>query len=299
MSAHSGFSSVASQTADLFALTDEQILQIEPDAQDVQVFDGERSDRMDPLREDLQLLASGAARPGADQRQQEQGNQEHGNAAAADDGGKAVATSTNITTNATAQNSTSTNAASNNSAEAPHWLAERMNDPRHGAEARELWQGAHAARQEASAFREVFAKPEDARAAASRARMLDEIDRAYFGAPGNAPEQISASRAQLAATMLREDPAAFREMVFAGLRALEAAGQPGSGARNEFVAPPFRAASSGDAAQATQAAVAEIPSPPTPGRSPAPSPTPSSSQSAQQPHATTHHPETQPPHEAR
>ena len=40
--------------------------------------------------------------------------------------------------------------------------------------------------------------------------------------------------------MLREDPAAFREMVFAGLRALETAAQQGSSA--EVVAPPFRAA---------------------------------------------------------
>jgi hypothetical protein len=54
-----------------------------------------------------------------------------------------------------------------------------------------------------------------ARAAAERARLLDDIDRAYFA--GDATQ-----RAQLAAMMLREDPAAFREMVFEGLRALEA-----------------------------------------------------------------------------
>jgi hypothetical protein len=101
-----------------------------------------------------------------------------------------------------------------------------------------------AAHQEASAFREVFAKPEDARTAANRARMLDEIDQAYFGASGKAPEQVSASRAQLAAMMMREDPAAFREMVFAGLRALEDAGKQGSSASNAAVAPPLRAASS-------------------------------------------------------
>jgi len=62
-----------------------------------------------------------------------------------------------------------------------------------------------------------------AKTAAERARTLDEIDAAYFGAAAGTPEQVSASRAQLAQQMLRDDPAAFREMVFAGLRALEGA----------------------------------------------------------------------------
>src|SRR5690349_6721703 len=73
-----------------------------------------------------------------------------------------------------------------------------------------------------------------AKTAADRARLLDDIDRAYFGAQGSSPEQARASRAELAQMMLREDPAAFREMVFAGLRALQ----------ESNVAPPFRAASS-------------------------------------------------------
>jgi hypothetical protein len=82
-----------------------------------------------------------------------------------------------------------------------------------------------------------FAAPEDVRAlaelypggltqaktAAERARTLDEIDAAYFGADAGTPDQVSASRAQLAQRMMRDDPAAFREMVFAGLRALESA----------------------------------------------------------------------------
>ena len=62
-----------------------------------------------------------------------------------------------------------------------------------------------------------------AKTAAERARLLDDIDRAYFGAQGSTAEQVRASRAELAQMMLREDPAAFREMVFAGLRALETA----------------------------------------------------------------------------
>jgi hypothetical protein len=74
---------------------------------------------------------------------------------------------------------------------------------------------------EAAAYREVFAKPDDARAAAERARTLDDIDRAYFTGD-------TTQRSQLAAMMMREDPAAFREMVFEGLRALEAANASGT-----------------------------------------------------------------------
>lgn len=125
--------------------------------------------------------------------------------------------------------------------EPPPWLAAQMKDPWSGEEAREFWNGVQQARSEAAAYRAAFATPEDARslkelypggvnearAAASRSRLLDEIDRSFFGATGATPEQTSAARAQLAAMMLREDPAAFREMVFAGLRALEA--EKGSG----------------------------------------------------------------------
>jgi len=60
--------------------------------------------------------------------------------------------------------------------------ADVMNDPQRGDEARELWQGVERERQEAAAYREVFAQPAEARAAAERARALDEIDRAYFAA---------------------------------------------------------------------------------------------------------------------
>ena len=129
--------------------------------------------------------------------------------------------------------------------EPPAWLAAQMKDPWGGEEAREFWDGVQQARTEAAAYRAAFASPEDARAlkelypggvnearaAAERGRLLEEIDRAYFGAAGNSPEQLSASRAQLAQRMLREDPAAFREMVAAGLQALQEAGQ-GSGGTN-------------------------------------------------------------------
>jgi hypothetical protein len=230
---------------DLFALTDEQILQMEPDAQDVETFAGERTDRMDPLREDLDLLDSAALTRAPD------GVRSHEtDGANANDGPKAVPTNTSHSAevagrgSSTAESSTTApaNVARVESTEAPAWLTERMNDPQIGAEARALWDGMQVTRKEASAFREVFAKPEDARVAAERARTLDDFDRAYFGAAGTPPEQIAASRSQLATQMLREDPAAFREMVFAGLRALEAAAQQGSSA--DVVAPPFRAASS-------------------------------------------------------
>lgn len=128
--------------------------------------------------------------------------------------------------------------------EPPPWLAAQMKDPWSGEEAKEFWNGVQQARSEAEAYRAALASPEDARAlkelypggvnearaAASRSRLLDEIDRSFFGATGATPEQTSAARAQLAAMMLSEDPAAFREMVFAGLRALEAAEKGSAGA---------------------------------------------------------------------
>jgi hypothetical protein len=146
----------------------------------------------------------------------------------------------------------------------PEWLAQRMKDPWNGDEAREFWQGIQSERQDVAAYREVFAKPEDARAlkelypggvgeareVAERARVLDDIDRAYFGTAGKSAQEVSASREQLAQTMMRENPAAFREMVFAGLRALEQSGaQTGNGTGLQTNATP---ASDGSGAARTQ-----------------------------------------------
>src|SRR5579883_997628 len=141
--------------------------------------------------------------------------------------------------------------------EPPPVLAQMMADPESGAEARELWSGIQEARAEVAAYRACFASPEEARAlkelypggaaearaAAERARMLDEIDAAYFGGSGSSPEQASAARA------------AFREMVFAGLRALENAAAVSEAAPVSLAAaprtqgvkaePPFGAAASG------------------------------------------------------
>jgi hypothetical protein len=184
---------------DLFAQTDEQILEIEPDGALVA-----------PASSRLAREVAPVAR------------------ATSDATGSAEDSEDNVTIEFSRSASNNSQSATHHSpiishdpGTPPQWLAERMADPQSGAEARELWNGVQRSRQEAAAFREVFAKPEDARAAAERSRLLDDIDHAYFTGD-------SSQRAQLAATMLREDPAAFREMVFAGLRALEETGQPGS-----------------------------------------------------------------------
>jgi len=169
---------------ELFVLTDEQILEIEPEAQDVTV-------REDVAQGDSRASAAAAANEGESRGARQVEEQRQGTQA-----GVPVLL------------------------DPPAWLAETMNDPQRGAEARALWEGAQRAEKEAASYREVFARPEEARAAAERARVLDDIDRAYFA--GDASQ-----RAQLAAMMMREDPGAFREMVFEGLRTLEATGQPG------------------------------------------------------------------------
>jgi hypothetical protein len=180
---------------DLFVLTDEQILEIEPEPQDVTV-------RESALQGDGPAVVSSTAN-------------------ARNDGGSRDANGIDTPSAAAAeQNAQSAQAGVPVLLDPPAWLAETMNDPQRGAEARALWEGAQRAEREAASFREIFAKPEVARAAAERARALDDIDRAYFAGD-------SSQRTQLAAMMMREDPAAFREMVFAGLRALEAAEQPG------------------------------------------------------------------------
>src|SRR5579883_2160987 len=136
--------------------------------------------------------------------------------------------------------------------EPPPVLAQMMADPESGAEARELWSGIQEARAEVAAYRACFASPEEARAlkelypggaaearaAAERARVLDEIDAAYFGGAGSSPEQASAARAALAERLLRENPAAVSEA---------APASPAAAPRPQGVTaePPFGAAASG------------------------------------------------------
>ena len=211
----------ASTPHDLFALTDEQILEIEPEAQDATVSRG-------PWPVPLEEKPGGQGQAGAEPAPNGPGNR-----AAAEK----PKPESQVTTNSSSTEHGIPH--TEHAPEPPPWLAEQMKDPWSGEEARELWNGVQQARQEAAAYRAAFATPEDAhalkelypggvneaRATTERARVLDDFDRAYFGTAGKSAQEVSASRAQLAQTMLREDPAAFREMVFAGLRALEDLGK--------------------------------------------------------------------------
>ena len=213
-----------SSVHDLFVLSDEQILEIEPQA--------------------AATGNAGALTPTEQTSVSADGNA--GAPAAADTTHQSPAVN-----HQTANQSPSAGHQIDPSLEPPAWLAAQMKDSWGGEEAREFWNGVQQARSEAAAYRAAFATPEDARAlkelypggvsearaAAERGRLLEEIDRAYFGAAGNSPEQLSASRAQLAQRMLREDPAAFREMVAAGLQALQEAEQGSGGASNQTTLP--------------------------------------------------------------
>src|SRR2546428_4997368 len=226
---------------DLFALTDEQILEIEPEGEALP---------SQPNGTASAVISGEARNPSSSETADEAARS------------KRDSSSPSAPRNDGAEASSRNLALTSNDAEPPPWLAAQMKDPWSGEEARELWNGVQQAQSEAAAYREAFASPEDARAlkelypggvneartAAERARVLDDIDRAYFGAPGKSAQKVSVSRAQLAQTMLRENPAAFREMVFAGLRALEEPGaQTGSSVGSRFSTTP--AATESTAAQ--------------------------------------------------
>src|ERR1700687_4957251 len=172
-----------SSAADLFALSDEQILEIAPEkevASGAWPLDSARSERV--ASADSATAANQALPP--------------------------------------PQSKGATSASVVGETEPPAWLAAQMKDAWGGEEAREFWDGVQQARSEAAAYRAAFATPEDARAlkelypggvsearaVAERARLLDEVDRAYFGATGNSPEQLSASRAPHAARRSRGVP---------------------------------------------------------------------------------------------
>jgi len=193
----------ASTPRELFALTDEQILEIGPQGTN------------DGAGVEQPLLAVSGQNAGEDHAIQNSGGGDRSSASALSEVAERPVQSREAVL----------------PVEPPPWLAHMMADPRSGAEARDLWTGIQQARQEAAAFREVFAKPEEARAAAERSRALQEIDAAFYGGAGKPPEEASAARAALAQRLMREDPAAFREMVFAGLRALEEAGTAAPGQR--------------------------------------------------------------------
>lgn len=190
---------------ELFVLTDEQILEIEPEGQNAQSSSAAPSSEGASVAP-ASLPAGTSANARGEMRQLEAG------AAQSPPSNKPALAQPAMDQQAPVPNH-----------DPPAWLAAQMKDPWNGEEARAHWNGVVQAQQEAAAYREVFARPEEARASAERARVLDEFDRAYFGAPGKPAEELSASRSQLARRMMREDPTAFREMVFAGLRTLEEA----------------------------------------------------------------------------
>jgi len=205
---------------DLFALTDEQILEIEPEVE-------QRGPAPTVISGEARNLSSSDVADAAGLSKRDSSSP----SAPRNDGIRESAPGAAATSNESQL--------AQSEAAPPGWLAAQMKDPWTGKEAQELWNGVQQAKSEAAAYRAAFATPEDARALkelypggvtearaiAERARLLDDIDRSYFGAAGNSGEQTSAARVQLAQTLLREDPAAFREMVFAGLRALEEAGK--------------------------------------------------------------------------
>lgn len=238
----------ASTAHELFALTDEQILEIEPEGE-VSVAPG-FSPASSPTRASgssapADVIPSEARDRGNTFESSESKSSRHDSSSPEAPRNDSQEQSTNgVQAAGEGPRTTSHQSAvtSHAPAEPPPWLAAQMKDPWGGGEARELWNGVLQARSEAAAYRAAFATPEDARAlkelypggvdeareSATRARLLEDIDRAYFGVPGVSTEQTSAARADLAQRMLREDPAAFREMVFAGLRVLEQA-EKGSG----------------------------------------------------------------------
>src|SRR5437660_12459768 len=192
MQSQSGVSSSgngASTPHDLFVLTDEQILEIEPEAQDVQVAGGQLPDGPLPTGWRQSASVAPASLPAVSDTAPQDANRRL----------EAGATQASQSTENDAQAGVPV------PQEPPPWLAEQMKDPWSGEEARELWNGVQQARQEAAAYRAAFANPEDARAlkelypggvseargAAERARVLDDIDRAYFGATGNSAQEIS------------------------------------------------------------------------------------------------------------
>jgi len=195
----------ASSAHELFALTDEQILEIEPAPDDSVSVE-------QPL---LAVLAHNESKDNAIQRSDQ----------------SAVSTQSRAT-DKPAQAGVPTLPA-----EPPAWLARQMKDPWAGEEARELWEGVQRAQAEAAEYKQIFDKPEVARTAAGRAHALDEFDAAYFGGAGKSAEETSAARVALAQRMLREDPAAFQEMVLAGVKALHEAGR---GTADPSVAAVFR-----------------------------------------------------------
>jgi len=227
---------------EVFALTDEQILGIEAEGQEVGLnpWSRERANDGRGPSAAAATVAGSAPIDSAQSRRDDRARNDDGNAGENNRGKVAEGlTPEGVSYSGVPQ-------------EPPGWLAREMKDPWVGEEARELWEGVQRAQREAAAYREAFATPEDARAlkeiypggvaeakgAAERARELAEIDAVFFGAAGKPAEELRAGRTALVEKLYAQDPAAFREMVEAGVRILGSApgGQrPLTGEREEII----------------------------------------------------------------
>jgi hypothetical protein len=213
-------------TPEIFALTDEQILEMEAEGREVENDPSSRelADASQGPSTAVATAASSAHFDSAQGRQDDRARNDGVNGGENNRGKVAEG----LTPEGVSY-----------SAEPPAWLAREMKDPWVGEEARELWEGVQRAQREAAAYREAFATPEDARAlkevypggvaeakgAAARARELAEIDAVFFGAAGKPAEELRAGRTALVEKLYAQDPAAFRQMVEAGARLLERAGK--------------------------------------------------------------------------
>ena len=213
-------------TPEIFALTDEQILEMEAEGQEVENASTSR-DTVNASQGPATAAATAASSAHFDSAQGRRDDR------ARNDGVNGGENNRGKVTEGL------TPAGVSYSAEPPAWLAREMKDPWVGEEARELWEGVQRAYREAAAYREAFASPEDARAlkeiypggvaeakgAAARARELAEIDAVFFGGAGKPAEELRAGRTALVEKLYAQDPGAFREMVEAGARLLERAGK--------------------------------------------------------------------------
>src|SRR5437763_1776977 len=136
----------AASPSELFAMTDEQILEIDAAGESAVIPSEARN------------LASVSDAAQAQQSKRDSSVTSFSRNDGAQDSSQGTAQSSARA--ATEQSQPSSHQAT----EPPPWLAAQMRDPWSGDEARELWNGVQQARQEAAAYREVFAKPEDARA---------------------------------------------------------------------------------------------------------------------------------------
>ena len=126
-----------SSMRDLFALSDEQILEIEPQPE---------ATRGDSAALAERVPVSANSNTGAAAEPSVTGHQSH-------DAGRE-----------SAEQRTGAQPQLAVPLEPPPWLAAQMKDPWGGEEAREFWDGVQQAKTEAAAYRAAFASPEDARA---------------------------------------------------------------------------------------------------------------------------------------